>query len=77
MHRGFLEAGRVWERIGAATGRADVAAHGAELLEAAPVLYTALHASLNRTVHTLASGGRCWASAVDRTPSLLQRKNLA
>lgn len=61
MHRGFLEAGRVWERIGAATGRADIAVHSAELLEAAPLLLQSLHASLNRTVHAPTSGGRCWA----------------
>ena len=33
--RGFLEIGRMWSAVGAAAGRSDVAAHGAELLAVA------------------------------------------
>jgi len=51
-YRGFAEIGAVWQDIGDSSGRADVAAHGAELLKLAPLLYHDLHASLNRTVES-------------------------
>ena len=44
--RGFVDAGELWTELGKATGRKDVAAHGAELLAAAPQLLAALQASL-------------------------------
>jgi hypothetical protein len=48
--RGFDDVGRMWRRIGAAAGRADVSAHADELLQAAPALLAALQASLNATI---------------------------
>ena len=64
-YRAFTELGRVWATIGAASGRSDVAAHGAELLKLAPQLYHDLHASLNRTVNTTAKGEHCWRAAAE------------
>ena len=49
--RGFVDAGELWTELGKATGRKDVAAHGAELLAAAPQLLAALQASLKLTIH--------------------------
>ena len=67
-YRAFAELGRVWTAIGGASGRSDVAAHGAELLKLAPQLYHDLHASLNRTVNTTASPGhRCYSHTADGT----------
>ena len=66
-YRGFMELGAVWERIGRTVARDDVAAHGAELLAAAPLLRRALHASLNLT--TQATGNpaapRCVPTVAD------------
>eukprot|EP01051_Picozoa_sp_SAG22_P006147 SAG22_NODE_392_length_11210_cov_3.879669_8_plen_1389_part_00 len=74
-YRAFTELGEVWVTIGrsrsaddaAGTPRgADVAAHGAELLKLAPLMYRDLHASLNRTVNTTASPGhRCYPHRAD------------
>ena len=72
LYRACAELGATWSAIGARAGRADVAAHGAELLALAPQLRTDLHASLNRTLRTSGGGGggggsgggmtqrRCW-----------------
>ena len=58
--------GSVWQAIGIAENRTDVAAHGSELLTLAPLLYRDLHASLNQTVDTTASpGSRCYPSRVE------------
>jgi len=72
MARGFEEMGAVWAALGAAEGRADLAAHGAELLTTAPLLQRDLHASLNATLAAGkgrgggGSGGRhCWAFTAD------------
>ena len=65
-YRAFTELGRVWEQVGQAQGRQDVAAHGGELLRLAPLLYHDLHASLNKTVvATTSISRRCWAVAAD------------
>ena len=56
-YRAFAEIGQMWTKVGAAAGRADVVAHGAELLKAAPDMYHDLHASLNKTANTTASPG--------------------
>ena len=62
FYRACAEIGAVWQDIGKSVGRADVSAHGAELLKLAPLLYHDLHVSLNRTVNTTASpGNRCYA----------------
>ena len=54
--------GAVWERVGKATGRADITAHSKALLAAAPQLYSALHTSLKSTVHATGNPAapRCW-----------------
>ena len=65
-YRAFAEMGDVWQQVGKATGREDIAAHGATLLTLAPLLYRDLHASLNRTVNTTQSpGDRCYAHRVE------------
>lgn len=51
VYRGFVDAGEMWKRVGAAAGRSDVVAHADELLTAAPKLLAALNASLNRTIY--------------------------
>jgi hypothetical protein len=62
----FAELGAVWQRIGKASGREDVAAHGTELLATAPLLYRDLHASLDKTVNTTASPGHvCYPHRAD------------
>ena len=56
----------MWAQIGSASARTDVAAHGAALLELAPLLYRDLHSSLNRTVNTTASPGHlCYPHRAD------------
>ena len=51
----------MWQQIGEAEHRDDVAQHGAELLTLAPLLYRDLQASLNRSANTTASpGDRCY-----------------
>ena len=65
-YRAFADIGPVWRAVGMATDRADVAAHGAQLLQLAPAIYRDLHASLNRTVNTTASPGhRCYPARAD------------
>ena len=64
-YRGFTELGGVWEEIGDARGRADIALHAKELLATAPLLLHALRTSLNRTVHTTPDGSRCWSHAAE------------
>ena len=59
MYRAFTDIGAVWVEIGEQAKRADIIKHGNELLQLAPLLYSDLHASLNRTVGTSA-GDRCW-----------------
>ena len=67
MYRAAVELGRVWSDVGQASQQADVAAHGAELLDLAPQLRHQLHASLNRTVLRAAAGGpRCWSATADK-----------
>lgn len=56
-YRAFVEIGQVWAKVGKAAGRADVAAHGADLVSLAPDLYHDLHASLNKTMNTTSSPG--------------------
>eukprot|EP01052_Picozoa_sp_SAG31_P050147 SAG31_NODE_11317_length_1038_cov_1.950159_2_plen_126_part_00 len=63
-YRAFIELGEIWVKI--AGTPADVAAHGAELLKLAPLMYCDLHASLNKTVNTTASPGhRCYPHRAD------------
>jgi hypothetical protein len=65
-YRAFTELGQVWLEVGNSAARSDVAAHGKELLELAPLLYRNLHASLNKTVNTTASPGhRCYPHRAD------------
>jgi hypothetical protein len=70
MYRGFTEIGALWTRIGRAAARPDVAAHGAQLLGAAPKLFSALHRSLNMTtVETNNSAApRCLSTVSDGPP---------
>jgi len=63
-YRAFAELGEVWSTVGKSSGRADVAAHGAELLTLAPQLYKQLHASLNKTVRS-AGSAKCWPQSVE------------
>ena len=49
MYRAFAEMGAIWQAVGKAAGRDDISAHGAGLLKLVPMLYTDLHASLNKT----------------------------
>ena len=65
FYRACVEMGSAWQAIGIAENRADVAAHGSELLTLAPLLYRDLHSSLNRTVSTTSSGSRCYPSRVE------------
>ena len=71
LYRACTELGKAWTSIGEQMKRADVAAHGAELLELAPQIYQQLHASLtktatapNTTTIVAATAGsaapRCW-----------------
>ena len=56
--RGFSEIGAMWLRIGAATGRADVVAHGQALLAVVPAMRAQMQTSLGMT--TKATGDpRC------------------
>ena len=67
MYRGFTEIGKLWVRLGNATGRADVSTHGAQLLATAPKLIAAMHRSLNQT--TVETGNpaapRCLPTVAD------------
>ena len=66
LYRACTELGEVWVTVGKSADRPDIAAHGKELLQMAPLLYTDLHTSLNRTLNTSASSGeRCWQQAVE------------
>ena len=62
-YRAFTEMGAVWTEIGSASSREDVRAHGAQLLQVAPLLYRDLHASLNRT--RAGKSGDCWPHRVE------------
>ena len=64
-YRAFTDIGEVWTAIGKSSGRADVAAHGAQLLKLAPQLYHDLHASMNRTLNASSGGERCWSSTAE------------
>lgn len=66
-YRGFDDIGRMWTAIGDAAGRADVAAHADELLQAAPKVLAALQASLNKTVFSTGSprAPRCVPTGAD------------
>jgi hypothetical protein len=70
MYRGFTEIGTIWESIGKTAARPDVAAHGAQLLAAAPKLYAALHRSLKLTTVTTnnTAAPRCLPTVSGRTP---------
>ena len=67
MYRAFTDMGAVWQHVGQASRRDDVAQHGAELSQLAAKLFQDLHASLNRTVHTtgVAAAARCWPMGID------------
>ena len=66
LYRACAEIGSAWTRIGTVNRRKDVAAHGAELMGLAPMLYHDLHASMNKTVKTSSStGDRCWQLAAE------------
>ena len=72
VYRGFLDAGRMWSRVGKAAGRAEIEKHGEELLAAAPKMLALLQASLAKT--TLPTGNprapRCIPTGADPpTPS--------
>eukprot|EP01043_Picozoa_sp_COSAG02_P082468 COSAG02_NODE_20685_length_819_cov_1.483333_1_plen_255_part_01 len=64
-YRAFTDLGEVWSAVGQRSGRADVAAHGAELLKIAPQLYHDLHSSMNKTANASGSGEHCWAMAAE------------
>ena len=71
MYRAFAEIGKVWQEVGKIAGRADVVAHGAELLKDAPLIYTDLHASFAKTVNTTVSpGDRCYPHRVEGNGSV-------
>ena len=55
LPRHIAHSGEVWSEVGQRSGRADVAAHGAELLKIAPQLYHDLHSSMNKTANASAS----------------------
>jgi hypothetical protein len=59
LYRAFGEIGAVWVEIGKHANRTDIANHGNTLLQLAPLLYSDLHTSLNKTANTSA-GERCW-----------------
>ena len=61
LYRAFTDIGEVWAAVGKSSGRADVAVHGAKLLELAPMLYNDLHVSMNKTVKVSSSGEHCWS----------------
>jgi hypothetical protein len=66
FYRACMELGAVWQSIGKAVSRPDVATAGAELLKLAPLLYHDLHTSLNRVVNITASpGDRCYPHRVE------------
>ena len=70
MYRSFTDLGAVWVAIGGHAKRTDIVKHGKELLQMAPLLYSDLHISLNRTVGTSA-GDRCWQLTAE--PGVKQR----
>ena len=51
-YRAFTDLGEVWVKIGAASGRTDVATHGVEIMQVAPLLFNDLHVSMNKTMNT-------------------------
>lgn len=53
IYRGLLDIGTMWSQVGAAKGRADVTAHGAELLGVAPKLRAAIQVCEPLCVHRL------------------------
>jgi len=57
IYRGFADIGETWSAIGKAFGRADVAAHGAQLLAIAPKLRAAIRASIAKTSFTITEPG--------------------
>ena len=66
VYRAFSELGRVWAAVGRSSGRADVAAHAADLLTLAPQLHHDLHASLNMTVNrTISKGDACYSHTAE------------
>ena len=72
MYRGFKEMGAVWLKLGTSAGRQDVTAHGNKLLAAAPVLYKALHRSLNITTTTTnnSAAPRCLSTVSHGPPGV-------
>ena len=65
-YRAFTDLGEVWAAVGGRSGRADVVAHGAELLKIAPKLYNDIHVSMNKTANATASPGHaCYNHRAD------------
>ena len=50
VYRGFMDVGSMWNALALNTGRKDLAAHAAELLDAAPRMREHLQASLQMTI---------------------------
>jgi len=66
IYRGLEDIGRMWLEIGKKTGRADVTAHGSELLAIAPKLRAAIQTSISRTSWKLPNGRQCIPNNADR-----------
>jgi hypothetical protein len=70
-YRAFVEIGEVWQKVGTEAGRDDVTQHGALLLQTAPLLYTDLHNSLQKSVDTISSpGDRCYPHRTEANSNL-------
>ena len=65
-YRAFTDLGEVWVQIGRSNGRADVAAHGVDILKIAGLLFNDLHVSMNKTVNMSSSPGHtCYSHRAD------------
>ena len=64
-YRAFTEIGPLWQAIGMAAGRNDVAEHGKAISNLAPLLYRDLHASMNKTANTSVPGQVCYSDQAD------------
>ena len=66
IYRGLEDIGRIWLEVGKKTGRADVTAHGSELLAIAPKLRAAIQTSISKTSWKLPNGRQCIPNNADR-----------
>ena len=64
VYRGFADIGATWKALGAAADRADIVAHGEELLAAVPDMLRAIQASLNATIAPSAGANKRGAVCV-------------